>query len=389
MDDIMDELSGTTPDTPQPTQSSSNEFADLSLAFELSRQLERGAASTATSFSNSGSIATTSSTSTSATTSSISVGTSKVGRLEQNSAFKDNTFLRSQQQVRTTMPAPRPNTTSNVSTSSTATNNLSTIAATFSRSQGQTSWIDDRSESTEDSDEELTPHKRHRQKQLSLGGSSSNSQSASRSQGQVQQDQHPSENQSGTSSKVASPRQSVDPKKPTRPNYETVIDRMKDRHRAVIVGNAAAAASAAAAREEYLEEFMDEYGRSHPMPQQMPMGYGVPYALESPMMYTVDDYLLQQQQQLQLQLQQQQQQQQQQQLLYTQALAAQSMAGAIPSIQYAQVNGAMLPNYAYSPPPPAPMSLFNPAAMGTSGGNLVGASLFAQAHAHAQAQALA
>ncbi|KAF9918522.1 hypothetical protein FBU30_000147 [Linnemannia zychae] len=86
-------------------------------------------------------------------------------------------------------------------------------------------------------------------------------------------------------------------KKPVEINHEAVINRMKDRHRALLQG------AAAAAREEYFEDFRDEHGMIPPpvlSPGAM-MAYNMQYGMDPSMVYGSglihpDEYRFQQQQ---------------------------------------------------------------------------------------------
>ncbi|KAF9353167.1 hypothetical protein BGX26_009037 [Mortierella sp. AD094] len=288
MDDIMGELAGTTPDTPQPSQTNSKpDFDDFGLAFELSRQLDLGESQ------NDSKVISSS-------------GPAKVGRLEQNSAFKENTFLRSQQQQLRSGPSPTPTIsapyrqTSNIygaSTTNTSANATTKNASPYlklsakeaeekaevaaklreaSKKANNQLPSDDEGSETSDSDDSEDENEAERQQQLQ--------------QQQQQLQQHQQLQQEQDAGKTESLRRDDNMKKARPINPEDVINRMKDRHRAVIAG------AAAAAREEYYEEYMDEYGHLQQLQPQGPLGYSMQYGIDPTAMYGIDDYRMQQQQ---------------------------------------------------------------------------------------------
>ncbi|KAF9375626.1 hypothetical protein CPB97_011341, partial [Podila verticillata] len=277
MDDIMDQLSGTSPDTPQPMAKS--EFGDFSHVFELSRQLELGGANANTS-------------------------KPQVGKLGQSSAFKDNVFLRSQLQQKgpTTTTSRHINNPINTSSGATGASDAKiSVTQAFLRSGLQAtkeaeereaaaklreaskkanaqlpsddegSDASDSEDSDGDDDEETKALKKHEKQLLFL------------QQQQQLLHQQPSQQLPGgaDSDRTESPvgkklrggiiNNNAWPAKPEPINHEAVIDRMKDRHRAVLAG------AAAAARDEYYEEYMDEFGIQQQQPQPNQMTYSMPY----------------------------------------------------------------------------------------------------------------
>ncbi|KAF9192143.1 hypothetical protein BGZ50_008786 [Haplosporangium sp. Z 11] len=126
---------------------------------------------------------------------------------------------------------------------------------------------------SEGSDGELSSYKK---RQLALRQQQQQQQS-------LLQRQQPQQEQPG--SRAGSPRGDVSSKKNCPVNPEGVIDRMKDRHRAVIAG------AAAAARDEYYEDYMDECG------MRQSVAFNMQYGMDPSMAYGIDDYQLQQQQQ--------------------------------------------------------------------------------------------
>ncbi|KAF9169382.1 hypothetical protein BGX21_005712 [Mortierella sp. AD011] len=258
MDDIMGELSGTTPDTPQPSQTNSKpDVDDFGLAFELSRRLDLG---------------------TSQTDSKIisSNGTANVGRLEQSSASKDSAFLRSQQQPRLdltpTLTISKPyRQTSNIHGPSAANTSINTTKSPSSKLREASM----RANNQLPSDDE--------------GGDNSDSDDAD-DEGEDEKQQQFQQGQAA--GKTESPRLDDDTKMACLASPEDVINRMKDRHRAVIAG------AVAAARGERYEDYMDEYGHLQHVQPQGPLGYSAQYGMDSTTMYGIDDYRMQQQQQL-------------------------------------------------------------------------------------------
>ncbi|KAG0338281.1 hypothetical protein BG000_004279, partial [Podila horticola] len=333
MDDIMDQLSGTTPDTPQPMAKS--DFSDFSHVFELSHQLESGGANANTS-------------------------KPQVRKLEQSSAFKDNVFLRSQLQK-------QPNTTSSRhinkpgSGATGASDTNISVTQAFLRSGLQAakeaeereataklreaskkanaqlpsddegSDASDSEDSDDDDDEETKALKKHEKQLLFL----QQQQQLLHHQHQPLQQLPGGADSGGTESPVGKKSRggiinSPWPTKPEPINHEAVIDRMKDRHRAVLAG------AAAAARDEYYEEYMDEFGIQQQQPNQMAyMQFG------DPMMYGMDDYRIQQAQAQQAQAQQQ--------MYYSQGMPTHphSMSGAYSSgpVPYGYAQAPMAPGY--------------------------------------------
>lgn len=92
-------------------------------------------------------------------------------------------------------------------------------------------------------------------------------------------------------------------KKPVAINHEAVIDRMKDRHRALLQG--AHAAHTAVAREEYYEDYRDDFAMMQQHQGMMspgggPLAYNMQYGAMDPSVIYADDYRFQQQQQQQM-----------------------------------------------------------------------------------------
>ncbi|KAH7036980.1 hypothetical protein BKA57DRAFT_539983 [Linnemannia elongata] len=326
MDDIMDELAGTTPDTPQPSRS--NDLSDFGLAFELSRQLDINASEAKTSTGRPGN------------------GVQKiVGKLEQNSVFKDNAFLqqaRSGAGVGGGSMTPTPPVSggashrSTLNNSSTAHGNQQSTTGTTAAATGTAtttnanapSYLAGRFRTIKEAEEEekaqaaaarLREASKKANAQLPSDdeGSDVSSEDDSDDEQRVfkkqqrllaqQQHQHQlflqqqailQNELAGTKGGVMS-NDEVEVAKPVVINHEAVIDRMKDRHRALLQG-----AHHHATREEYYEDFRDEY----PMQQQRTispggsgdgaavMAYGMPYGGMDPSMMYADDYRLQQQQ---------------------------------------------------------------------------------------------
>ncbi|KAF9286136.1 hypothetical protein BGZ68_003170 [Mortierella alpina] len=288
MDDIMDELAGTTPDTPQPTLANpSSDFSDFGHVFEFSRQFDQGTMST-------DKHTTSSSGQSNAAGSNVA---SKVGKLEQNRALKDNAFLRSQQQNR------QSNTIT--STSSTyarlpdrkaeeAERAAEAVAKLREASKKVNAQLpsDDEGSSSSDSDgsdDGLSPRKRRQQQQQLL---QMQQQAMLQQQQQQQQQMQQQSYQTGEhfASNAGSPRRSDGGSKKPRPiNHEAVIDRMKDRHRALLAG------AAAAARDEFYEEYMDDYDLAQQLQPPGPMAYNMQYGVDPSMMYGVDEFRMKQQ----------------------------------------------------------------------------------------------
>ncbi|KAF9537276.1 hypothetical protein EC957_008513 [Mortierella hygrophila] len=363
MDDIMDELAGTTPDTPQPSHSS--DLSDFGLAFELSRQLDINASEAKTSTGRPGN------------------GVQKiVGKLEQNRAFKDNAFL---QQARSgagvgggLMPptppvsggAPNRSTFNNGSTAyrnqqSTTTTTTAAATGTTTTNANASSYLASRFRTTKEAEEEekaqaaaakLREASRKANAQLPSDdeGSDVSSEEDSddeqrgfkKQQRLLAQQQHQHQlflqQQAILQNELAGVKggEMGDGEVEVKPvviNHEAVIDRMKGRHRALLQG------AHHAAREEDYEDYRDEYA----MQQQgmmspggssggAAMAYGMQYGSMDPSMMYADEYRLQQQQQ--------------QQLYYPQ--------GGIPGHPHANaayshpsVMNGMVPGYGYAHPP--------------------------------------
>ncbi|KAK3813735.1 MAG: hypothetical protein J3R72DRAFT_61279 [Linnemannia gamsii] len=331
MDDIMDELAGTSPDTPQPSQPT--DLNDFGLAFELSRQLELGASESKAA--RNGAL------------------NQKIGKLDQNSAFKHNAFLQQARSGTSTTPAvaavvagagvgttpyrsthssTNGNTNNNASstfsnqnssttgstaataTSTTTTTTSSTTTATpsYLRGRPQTKGAE---ETTSEAAARLREASKKANAQLPSDDEGSDASDSDDSQYvpgfkkqqrllQQQQYEHQLflEQQQILQQQLGlnkSPEElELEEEAERRPlaiNHEAVIDRMKDRHRALLHG------AAAAAREEYYEDYRDEYGMMIP-PQQMQspgvavMNYNMQYGMDPSVIYA-DDYRIQQQQQ--------------------------------------------------------------------------------------------
>ncbi|KAF8976437.1 hypothetical protein BGZ52_007935, partial [Haplosporangium bisporale] len=277
MDDIMDQLSSTSPDTPQPMAKS--EFGDFSHVFDLSRQPELGGANTNTS-------------------------KPQVGKLGQSSAFKDNVFLRSQLQQKEPITTTSRHINNHVNTSSGATGASDakiSITQAFLRSGLQAtkeaeereaaaklreaskkanaqlpsddegSDASDSEDSDNGDDEETKALKKHEKQLLFL-----QQQQQLLHQQPLQQlpggaDSDRTESPVGKKLRGGINNNDAWPAKPEPINHEAVIDRMKDRHRAVLAG------AAAAARDEYYEEYMDEFGIQQQQPQPNQTAYNMPY----------------------------------------------------------------------------------------------------------------
>ncbi|KAG0055100.1 hypothetical protein BGZ83_009627 [Gryganskiella cystojenkinii] len=381
MDDIMDGLAGTTPDTPQPTQLMSKDFTDFGLAFELSRQLDLGTTSHTADLSSSNSIRdasqtnnssnnNTSSSNPSNSTSSDSSRanlalTKSVGKLGQNSAFKDNAFLRSQQQPTATTTAPSLQTPSTPTQTNSDNNNATTSASSFLRgsltkntdekkaeaaaklreaskkANAQLPSDDEGSDTSEvenSDDEELSPRKQRQLQQRLI--QQQQQQALLQQQQQLLLEQQQLQEHLVDGSIVKSRRGSGNNwppgTKPGEVNHEAVIDRMKDRHRAVLAG------AQAAAMDDYYEEYMDEYGRIPQHPQQLqqppgPIAYNKQYGMDPNMMY-MDDYRIQQQQQ---------------QMYYTQGIPQHNIANVMPYGHRHHHHHPSMSGYAYNTMPTA------------------------------------
>ncbi|KAF8935652.1 hypothetical protein BGZ58_004869 [Dissophora ornata] len=313
MDDIMDELAGSTPDTPRHTHKL--DLGDCGLAFELSRQLDlRDSQQTDGNVNGDNT-----------RTDPNSCRPLKVGKLDQNSAFKDNAFLRLQQQQRfgpsatantakmvTANAIPYRSTVNIYGNSATIDTTTKTTSYNNSTSNNFSSYSrgllakeaaekaeavtklreaakkanaqlpsDDEGSENSDSDESDDVQEALKQRQLVL------------QQQQQQHEQQQQQQQQQEQNKAGSPHRDGSGKKS---RVEDVMDRMKDRHRAVL------AEAAAAAREEYYEEYMGEYGQQqqqqlqHLQHTQGPAGYGIQCGLDPNVMYGMDDYRIQQQQ---------------------------------------------------------------------------------------------
>ncbi|KAG0284382.1 hypothetical protein BGZ96_011234, partial [Linnemannia gamsii] len=131
-------------------------------------------------------------------------------------------------------------------------------------------------------------------------------------------------------------------KKPVVINHESVIDRMKDRHRALLQG--AHAAHTAVAREEYYEDYRDDFAMMQQQQGMLPPGggpmvYNMQYGGMDPSMMYTDDYRLQQQQQQQMYFPQGAHTH-----VNTATYGHPSMNGVIPGYGYAHTPGPM-PSY--------------------------------------------
>ncbi|KAG0363638.1 hypothetical protein BGZ54_008081 [Gamsiella multidivaricata] len=296
MDDIMDGLAATAPDSPQSSQAEPGpKFSDFGLVAELSRQLDLGASSTDDR--NPNSIKPTQN------------GPPRVGKLEQNSTFKGNAFLRSELLQRSgntpittayKSTAPIRQTISaqgNPSTSNTASiiNNtpsylnktllsklateraeIATQARDATRKANAQLPSDDEGSETSDSGCSDAGLEAEKQRQLQLQ--------------QQQQEQNQGKKESSYCESSSKKQRPI--------NHEAVIGRMKDRHRADLAG------AAAAAREGHYGEYMDEYSHMQQIQPQSPMRYGTQYSMDQGMMYGIEEYGLQPQQQQQQQQQQ-------------------------------------------------------------------------------------
>ncbi|KAF9107523.1 hypothetical protein BGX27_008707, partial [Mortierella sp. AM989] len=270
MDDIMDELAGTTPDTPQPSHTSSKiDFDDFGLAFELSRQLDLSASQT--------------------DTKTISSNRPiKVGRLEHNSALKNNVFLRSQQQLRSgvtpasSTPGVSHRQIPNIYGTSVANTNTTTSKTTPSYLRGLSSKeIEEKAEAavklreaSRKANNQLPSDDEESEASDSDGSDDDSEAEKQKQQKQQQLQQHQQQQQlqhEQAAAKTEFLRRDDNAKKARPANPEDVINRMKDRHRAVLVG------AAAAVREEYYEEYLDEYGRLQQMQPQGLIGYNLQY----------------------------------------------------------------------------------------------------------------
>ncbi|KAG0298021.1 hypothetical protein BGZ97_004177, partial [Linnemannia gamsii] len=327
MDDIMDELAGTTPDTPQPSKA--NDLSDFGLAFQLSRQLDLGASDARPA--GRGGVQ--------------GHGAHKIGKLEQNSVFKDNAFL---QQARSSTGAsmtPTPPVSGGAGgasyrstlnhNSTTTTGATVTVAANRATAKDTPTYLQGRFQTKEAEEEEhmaqaaaakLREASKKANAQLPSDDEGSDASSddsedesgLSKKQRRLlaqQQHQHQLflQQQQILQQQLAGVKgagvdgvdgegedEEEEEKKPVVINHEAVIDRMKDRHRALLQG--AHAAHAAVAREEYYEDYRDDYAM---MQQQQgmlspgggPMAYTMQYGGMDPSMMYADDYRLQQQQQ--------------------------------------------------------------------------------------------
>ncbi|KAF9127613.1 hypothetical protein BGW39_005757 [Mortierella sp. 14UC] len=331
MDDIMDELAGTTPDTPQPSKPT--DLSDFGLAFELSRQLELGASESKVSTVRNGG--------------APGDGNQKIGKLDQNSSFKDNAFLQQARSGASTTPvaaasgagsaasfrstysnnnsntSKRSSTSGNHNSSTTGSNVATATSTTTTTRTATPSYLRGRlqTKETEKLAAEAAAKLREASKKANAqlpsddeGSDASDSDDSKYEPGlkkqqrllQQQQYQHQLfleqqqllqqqlANNGGAGVKGSEAQEwEAEERKPVEINHGAVIDRMKDRHRALLQG-----AAAAAAREEYYEDYRDEYGM---IPQQMQsppavMNYNMQYGMDPSMMYA-DDYRIQQQQQ--------------------------------------------------------------------------------------------
>ncbi|KAF9913058.1 hypothetical protein EC991_005926 [Linnemannia zychae] len=364
MDDIMDELSGTTPDTPQPSKPA--DLSDFGITFELSRQLELGASEAKVSTARNG---------------APGSGNQKIGKLDQNSAFKDNAFLQQARSGTTTNPsassggaAPYRSTYSNsnsktnnggsatgnnnssttgsnaTTAANTTTTSMTTTAATPSYLRGrlqtkeaeelageaaklreaskkanaQLPSDDEGSDASDSDDSQYEPGFKKQQRLLQ--------QQQYQHQLFLEQQQLLQQQLAGNGAGVKGPGAQEEEAKPVEINHEAVIDRMKDRHRALLQG------AAAAAREEYYEDYRDEYGMSPQQMQSPPavLNYNMQYGMDPSMMYA-DDYRIQQQQQ---------------QMYFAQGGMAANPHAHINATTYNHhsMNG-MIPGYGYAHPP--------------------------------------
>lgn len=321
MEDIMDELAGGTgtPDTPHPSQAPSrSDLGDFGLAFELSRQLDRDAAQMERGVGNVGNRNGSSNDGNHwKSACGHQNGTLKVGRLENNSAFKDNAFLRSQQGHKQELrfgqsDAGGSHRITAVSNSTPYRQAYSIGSATPNdapsiHSRGRI--LSAKEVEEKEKAAEAAVRKREASKKANAqlpsddeGSESSDSEGSDsglfgsglfKKQVQEQRQQplqeQEQELQEQNASKVGSPRRVSFSKKAKQPSHEAVIDRMRDRHRALL------AEAAAAARDEYSDEQMDDYGY---IQQVQPQGYGTQYGMDPSMMYDMDGYIMQQRQQM-------------------------------------------------------------------------------------------
>ncbi|KAG0210799.1 hypothetical protein BGX33_004660 [Mortierella sp. NVP41] len=279
MDDIMDELAGTTPDTPQPSKT--NDLSDFGLAFELSHQLEPEASE------------------------------AKAGRGPGATSQKIGSHLQTKEAEEVTEAAAK-------------------LREASKKANAQLPSDDEGSETSDSDDSDYEPGFKKQQRLL-----------------QKQQHQHQlflqqqlllQQQLAGEKVGSSVQEEAEVETKPAIVNHEAVIDRMKDRHRALLQG------AAAAAREEYYDDYREEYTivqQAMQTPGAM-MAYHMQYGMDPSMMYgPTDDYRLQQQQP-------------QHTLYYPQGgIPAHPHAHANATYNHPSMNG-MIPSYGYAHPP-APM----------------------------------
>ncbi|KAG0254223.1 hypothetical protein BG011_005888 [Mortierella polycephala] len=274
MDDIMGELAGSTP--------KKTALNDVERAIELSRQLDLGQSVTTNSHTKSRS------------RSSNIPNINHLGKRHSPSKFTDPMSSQDDRNHNSGLGS-KPITTAATSTkqhlrggrvqvkgAEEKAEAASRLGETSKRENAQLPSDDegcDNSDS-EGSDAELSSYKK---RQLALRMQQQQQQQLPLLQQQQQQQQQKPQQEQPSSSAISPSYDANSKKNPLNP--ENVIDRMKDRHRAVIAG------AAAAARDEYYEDYMGEHG------MLQPVAFNMQYGMDSGMTYGADDYHLQQQQQ--------------------------------------------------------------------------------------------